>query len=196
MSEDVWSRIARLRISDESLLAPSLKNGLAIARQRISELQTAGTDHAKGLEKDDIGLSFTVVETLRVQALQDIYFQRQATKARSVLKSWHGYACAFDFVHPVYMWFTNKKSIEKWPSKSDRNRASVLWYAAMGRIFIDTGLLAWGGLWKNFPDSPHVQSSLTPVTPPQSAIDAYNRGKTRKTPEDGRRLVWQMFNLL
>lgn len=185
MAENVWTKIARLRVKDTSFLAP-------VVLQAVND----GIEACKGatvvIEGEEISLDVVVVETLRVQELQEIYFAQGTSKQKSVLKGMHVYGVAVDVVSARYLWFSDKASVEKWPDSKIRAKASVLWYRAVADKLMATKELAWGGLWKRFPDSPHFQSSRVPSVPNDLMISTYQK---HGGGQEGREAVWKLFKL-
>ena len=191
MTESVWVRIARLRHRDPSLLAPPVMR--AWDRGRIACDGLFVNVAAKDAPEDLVDLGrVVVVETLRVQALQDIYMSQGTTKAASILKSWHGYGLALDVIHKEFAWFTNRAAITRWPLRKDRDRAAMIWFKAVAGVLTQGQELAWGGLWKNFPDSPHFQSARTPRSPAASSSVVYTNAGGGAA---GRLAVWKTFGL-
>lgn len=192
MAESVWEQIDRLRQRDPALLAPVVQAAWDRGRARCAGLtvNVAGVDAPEDLVALD---AVVLIETLRVQELQTIYFAQGSTKAQSVLKSWHAYGCAFDVIHRDYGWFDNTAARKRWPDKQRRAVAGVRWYRAVATQLTLTKELAWGGLWKTFPDSPHFQSAVIPVGPSQAAIEAYSKAGGGA---EGRRAVHALYHLL
>lgn len=190
MTEDVWSRIAKLRVKDVSLLAPSVRqavtDGIAACQGQVV------TVTIKPEVTEDVPLDPTVVETIRVQEMQEIYFSQGSSKQRSILKSMHCYGVAFDIISQQYGWFTDDRAIKKWPEKDVRLKVSLMWYRAVANKLMETKELAWGGLWKRFPDSPHFQSSRVPAVPNDIMITTYQKAGGG---EAGRKAVWKLFKL-
>jgi hypothetical protein len=187
----VWQQIARLRQRDPHLLAPAIMSAWDRGRMACNGLFVNVSEPDAPEDLVDLA-SVTLIETLRVQALQDIYFAQGATRAKSVLKSWHAYGMAFDVVHRTYGWFTNAAAIKRWPNKKRRDVVAIRWYRAVSGVLTRGGALAWGGLWKQFPDSPHFQSAVTPITPPDSTVALYQQAGEG---EAGRRAVWAHYRL-
>ena len=187
----VWSTIARLRQRDPHLLAPAIMKAWDRGRVTCSMLQVNVAD--AGAAPDYVAMDLLLMETLRVQELQDIYLRQGTTKAADVMRSHHAYGTALDVVHREFYWFTNKASIARWPDKRMRQRASIRWFRAVANILTCDGTLAWGGLWKSFPDSPHFQAAALPRTPSllmRGLYDAAGGG------EPGRRAVWEQYKLI
>ena len=189
MTEDVWARIARLRIKDVDLLAPVIKHsvlqGLSALGTQTASIQYMGETHT-------ISLKTKVVETLRVQELQEIYFQQKTSKVSDVMRGSHAYGIAVDLISEEYDWFTGKAAAERWPDRKVREAISLLWYRRLAAVVTADNVMAWGGLWKKFPDSPHFQSARTPVSPNHAMREAYLKAGGGLA---GRQAVWSMFGL-
>lgn len=190
MSTDIWSRIAKLRIRDTDLLAPVVKraldHGIAAATETSIDVNSSPD------VVDTVSLDPMVIETLRVAELQEIYFTQGSSKQRSVLKSMHCYGVAFDLISVQYGWFTDARAIKRWPDRAVRTRVALSWYRAVAKHLMDTKELAWGGLWKRFPDSPHFQSSRVPVVPNDLIITTYQKAGGGQA---GREAVWELYQL-
>jgi hypothetical protein len=191
MSESVWTKIARLRQNDASALAPAVRRAWDRGRSACGGLYVNVATVPDAEDLVDLG-RVVMVEALRVQALQDIYLAQGATKAASVLKSWHGYGAAFDVIHAQYGWFTNADAKARWPDAGTRERAGARWYRAVAGILTREQDLAWGGLWRRFPDSPHFQSARVPVSPPAAAEARYHAAGGGAA---GRQAVWEMYTI-
>lgn len=186
---DVWKRIASLRHNDVKYLAPVLRESLAKSMQAVSEMTTVVA--VRGQEFV-LPLTCRIVETLRVQELQTIYFEQRTSKVKDVLYGSHVYGIAVDLVSAEYDWFTGKKAIVKWPDRKDRESVSLQWYRSLASVITKDRVFAWGGLWKGFPDSPHFQAAVAPTTPNKAMRLAYT---TAGGGEEGRKAVWRMFAL-
>ena len=187
--EDIWAKIKRLRISDMSLLAPVVRSrvglSLKIAEHEVLDVTVKG-------QRYSVPMKAYVVETLRVQELQEIYYGQKTSKVKNVLYGSHAYGVAVDIVSVQYGWFTGAAAVKAWPDKDVRNTISVLWFKRLADIVTADKVMAWGGLWKKFPDSPHFQSARTPVSPNDAMRQAY---ATAGGGEAGRKAVWAMFGL-
>lgn len=190
MAEDIWAKINRLRVKDMSTLAPvvfnAVNHGISLCKGD-SVVVTLSVGRTETLQLDPV-----VVETLRVQELQEIYFLQGSSRQRSVLKSMHCYGVAVDVISESFGWFTNKASIERWPDKDVRARVAIQWYRAVAERLMASKEMAWGGLWKRFPDSPHFQSARVPAVPNEAMISAYQKAGGGLA---GREAVWKIFHL-
>jgi hypothetical protein len=109
----------------------------------------------------ELGFPARVFETLRTAERQSyLYgFGRQyddgrgvVTKAKTNLRSWHGYGLAADIVHETRLW-----------------SVKPLFWHMLGEVSESHGL-TWGGRWKN-PDRPHVQWGGCAVSPRATDTD-------------------------
>lgn len=94
-----------------------------------------------------------VYESTRTQALQTLYYERGASKAASVLYSWHGYALAVDVISRNRQW-------DAWDDPA--------WSGEVVAAFKDSGC-SWGGDWVSFQDRPHFQWRQCKPTPSDEA---------------------------
>lgn len=187
----VWTRIARLRQRDPHLLAPAVMRAWDRGRMKCQGLHVNVADANAPEDLVPLG-ELMLVETLRVQELQTIYYAQRTTKQSSVLRSWHAYGLAFDVVHREYLWFSNRAAMQRWPNKAARERAAVRWFRGVAGILTHGQQLAWGGLWKTFPDSPHFQAARVPVVVPAST-EALYLAAGGDLP--GRQAVWAHYGL-
>jgi hypothetical protein len=115
----------------------------------------------------EAGLPVLRFETFRSAARQEwLYAQGRevippnaiVTKARSAVRSWHGYGLAVDFIHPTKFW-----------------NAPRQWWREVAAIIVPCGL-TWGGDWPTLPDVPHYQWGGCPIAPRAVDREAYARG--------------------
>jgi len=112
-----------------------------------------------------------VYESLRSQALQTLYFERGASKAASVLSSWHGYGLAVDVISRARGWAV-------WPTRQSDGSLTggdPSWYTPVAAAFVSAGC-SWGGDWTTFPDMPHFQWGKCRASPSDEARTLYASG--------------------
>jgi len=124
------------------------------------------------------GVDVIVYEAGRTDALQQVYFARGASKAQSVLYSWHGYLLAADTISKARGW-------DVWPTRASDGSLTggdPTWYTVVVATFKKYGL-DWGGDWEHFPDMPHFQWGKCKPSPSDEARELFASG--------GVEAVWQ-----
>lgn len=87
------------------------------------------------------GVELIVFETYRSQHRQTMLYERKATKLKKV--GVHAYGLAVDIVKG----FNGKVTSQSWAGD----------FSIVGRLAKKVGIKVWGGDWKGFVDSCHVQ---------------------------------------
>lgn len=153
--ESIWQTIARLRQHDISLLAPRFRASL---QEALRECMAFGVD-------------VVVFETLRSNALAEIYYKQGTSKAPNALRTWHYYGLAVDVISQSRQWdvYPHKMSDGKWDA-GDRH-----WMKVVVDTFKKYGL-KWGGDWKMFKDYPHWQWGMCKPSPSDEAIETVKEG--------------------
>lgn len=155
----------------EGIEVVSSLDGLAPAMRRAVE--------ASLQDCQDYGYDAEVFESLRSEALQEIYYKRgrpptneypsPVTNAATADKSWHKWGLAVDVI-----------------SASDRWNAPEAWWRAVAEIFQANGCKS-GYYWPR-KDKPHHQWGKCRVTPTYRTIQAYEAG--------GLEEVWRVCDAL
>jgi hypothetical protein len=130
----------RLRVRSLGYLAPAFREQIVVLLQMME---------ARGHDP-------VVFETLRLPALQQVYFEEGASRQRDVLKSMHAYGLAADIISQSKGW-----------------NYSQQWKDDLREICATLGITC-GGLWKSIVDWPHVQWGGIPGAVPQRLIDLFN----------------------
>jgi hypothetical protein len=98
------------------------------------------------------GIDAVVYEARRSETLQQQYYRRGVTRAKSVAGSWHGYGLAVDIISKKRGW-----AVWPWRAKDGSLQGGdPVWYGPVLRAFKRHGC-DWGGDWKSFFDAPHFQ---------------------------------------
>ena len=97
-------------------------------------------------------------ETLRLPALQAEYFRRTTSRQKDVLRSAHGHGLGADIISASKGWNFDTE-----------------WKDDLAAACTAEGLTC-GGLWKSFPDWPHVQPAAIAGAIPDALVAAFNTG--------------------
>ena len=154
-------QIRGLRIHTLDVLAPAMRNAVVMLKQDCATLWVTLPNAVT------VSLAVEVFETARGDALQKLYYQKGASKAKTARKSWHFYGVAIDVIHPTYQWFTGPAAIAVWPTLALRNAAARAWFGAVATAAKARGL-KWGGDWTTFKDLPHLYWGKCGPTPIQA----------------------------
>lgn len=133
---------ARLRIKSLAFLAPKMR----VKVQNVIDRMTAR------------GHDPFVFETMRVAALQVVYFEEKVSKQKDVLRGMHAYGLAVDLISASAGWNYSKA-----------------WKTDLAEACKAEGLTC-GGEWKTFVDWPHIQWGKYSGAPSDALVAAYNTG--------------------
>lgn len=134
----------------QPLVVVSSLDGLAPAFRESVE------DALHACHRED--LDAVVYESLRSDALQQLYFQRGTTKAPHADHSWHFFGLAVDVISHDLQW-----------DAPDR------WWQRVAEIFTQHTCTS-GYYWTGFQDKPHHQWSLCRTSPSDHARQLYADG--------------------
>lgn len=151
-------KAASLRIRSTDNLAPRFRAAVEIA---LAEC------HARSVDA-------IVFETLRVEELQELYFEQKRSHAKSILYGWHGYGLAVDVISREHGW-------DYFPGGA-LYEANPWWWHEVQDSFHHAGLDS-GGDWKTFPDFPHWQWGTLKASPSDEARRLFAEG--------GKQAVWR-----
>ena len=118
------------------------------------------------------GIDVMVNEALRSDALQQIYFKRGVTKARTVAGSWHGYGLAVDVISRKRGW-----DVWPWRAKDGTLRGGdPAWWKPVVETFKRHGC-DWGGDWQSIFDAPHFQHGKCRSSPGPQSRELFAKGR-------------------